>query len=77
MSEDKQITRRDFGRAALRALGLAGLGTLAAALLSRPGAIRPCDRRGWCRECGRLSACVLPQAKSFRRLHEENRDGRG
>jgi anaerobic selenocysteine-containing dehydrogenase len=61
-------TRREFlktaGRAALGgALGLLGL-SLVGKAVAKPG--QSCVNNSYCRGCGSLSACNLPQALSFR-----------
>jgi len=54
--------RRTFLKSAIRLCILAGLGALAAGLVSR----RAGSCAGQCASCGRLAACDLPQAGAHR-----------
>ena len=67
MAED--LSRREFLRAAGRAIALGGLGVLVFRLLRRGGRARPagaetCLNDGLCRGCGSFAGCGLPSALS-------------
>ncbi len=61
--------RREFFRGGARYALLAGLAAVSAVLLKKPGtplAGQTCVNRGFCRGCGAVTGCGLPQALSFK-----------
>ena len=63
---EDQESRRDFVRAAGRALGLAALGMIAWAAGFRHAGPGVGERRSRCRRCRMLSVCSLPGALHVR-----------
>jgi len=68
-------SRREFLRSAGTAAAGAALAGLAGKLLlgghDAPGnGEHVCRSDGYCRKCGLLSGCILPQAQSARRIGE-------
>jgi hypothetical protein len=67
-------SRREFLRWAGAAGAGAALVVLAGKLLlgrrNEPSGDHVCRSDGYCRACGQLSGCILPQAQSARRIRE-------
>jgi hypothetical protein len=65
---DRRALLRRAGRLATFGAIAAGAGTLVAR-----GQVEhlPCDRLHVCRGCGKVTACALPQAMSFRKVSEK------
>lgn len=71
MSKQTQETpnRREFLRGSARYALLTGLAAVAAVLVRKQGtplAGQTCVNRGFCRGCGAVADCGLPQALSFK-----------
>lgn len=69
MTREKQHSRRELLLGLGRGAALGALGALAVVLARRGrGAARQaCVNRGFCRRCGVLDGCALPQATHARR----------
>jgi hypothetical protein len=67
---DKPMPRREFFRAAARAVSLGGLGILAVIWGKRPKPVslpnQTCENRGICGRCATFVRCELPPALSAR-----------
>jgi len=68
-TNDIPSNRREFFRGGARYALLAGLATVSAVLVRKRGAPvagQTCVNRGFCRGCGGVADCGLPQALSFK-----------
>lgn len=66
---NEPANRREFFRGSVRYALLAGLAAVSAVLVRKRGAPlagQTCVNRGFCRGCGAVTDCGLPQALSFK-----------